>query len=80
MEFDDDTYDIIGAAMRVHNTLGPGLREKPYENALTIELRESGFHPLQQHPFPIHYHEKIVGDCIPDITIPNTLIIEVKAV
>ncbi|MDG2123667.1 MAG: GxxExxY protein [Verrucomicrobiales bacterium] len=66
--------------MRVHNELGPGLREKPYENALTIELRQIGLAPAQQHAFPVHYRDKIVGDCIPDITIPKTLIIEVKAI
>lgn len=35
----DLTERIIGAAMRVHNELKPGLDEKLYENALAIELR-----------------------------------------
>ena len=36
MQDEDLTYQIIGSAMKVHTELGPGLREKPCENALTI--------------------------------------------
>lgn len=38
------TRDIIGAAMKVLNTLKPGLDEKLYENALVIELQKQGHH------------------------------------
>ena len=44
----DLTYRIIGCAMRVHTELGPGLREKPYENALSIELEDSDLKFEQQ--------------------------------
>ncbi|MGB7533303.1 MAG: GxxExxY protein [Halobacteriota archaeon] len=37
------TEKIIGAAQRVHNTLGYGFLEKVYQNALVIELRKLGF-------------------------------------
>nr|QNO55465.1 hypothetical protein DEIOECNE_00015 [Methanosarcinales archaeon ANME-1 ERB7] len=37
------TEEIIGAAQRVHNTLGYGFLEKVYQNALVIELRTLGF-------------------------------------
>jgi hypothetical protein len=37
------TEKIIGAAQRVHNTLGYGFLEKVYQNALVIELRTLGF-------------------------------------
>ena len=69
MEFDDHTYDVIGCAMRVHNELGAGLHEKPYENALCIDLREQGFAVEQQLPYPIRYRDEVVGDCIPDLTV-----------
>lgn len=37
-----DTKEIIGAAMEVLNTLGHGLLEKPYENAIAVEFRLRG--------------------------------------
>ncbi len=77
---EDGTYEIIGCAMTVQNELGFGLREKPYENALAIELRENGFEAIQQQPFPILYKNQPVGDCIPDITLPNlNILLEIKA-
>jgi len=79
MKFDDQSYRIIGCAMEVHRKLGPGLREKPYENALVIALRKEGLQPQQQRAYPIFYHEHIVGDCIPDISVGD-LIVEVKSV
>jgi GxxExxY protein len=39
---------IIGAAMKVLNTLKPGLDEKVYENALVVELRKRGHKVDQQ--------------------------------
>jgi GxxExxY protein len=76
----DLTYKIIGCAMRVHNELGPGLREKPYENALCIDLREQGLSVEQQRAFPITYHGNVVGDCAPDVVVERTVIVEVKSV
>ncbi|WP_218961497.1 GxxExxY protein [Desulfobotulus mexicanus] len=44
----DEVYQIVGCAMEVINTLGHGLLEKPYENALAVELglREIPFRQL----------------------------------
>ncbi len=80
MNFDDISYEVIGCAMRVHNALGPGLREKPYENALSIDLERSDFRVQQQRPFPIFYLNEVVGDCIPDITVNEELLVDVKSV
>ncbi|MEM6278480.1 MAG: GxxExxY protein [Verrucomicrobiota bacterium] len=74
------TYEVVGAAMRVHNSLGPGLREKPYENALFMELTETGIPVSQQKAYPILHRGKPVGDCIPDLTVNGELLVEVKSV
>jgi len=80
-QFKDGTYEIVGSAMKVQNELGFGLREKPYENALAIELEYAGFSIEQQQAFPILYRNRPVGDCIPDITIhSHQILVEAKAV
>jgi GxxExxY protein len=46
---------IIGAAMKVSNTLKPGLDEKLYDRALAIELRKRGYHVDTKKQFPVSY-------------------------
>ena len=76
----DESFKIIGCAMEVHNTLGPGLSEKPYENALAIELRIAEIDFLQQRPFPVIYKGHVVGECIPDLIAFGIIVIEAKTV
>ena len=72
----DYPYRIIGAAMEVHREIGAGQREKPYENALKIELQMQGFSVSQQQGHLIKYKGHNVGDCFTD----KQLIIECKAI
>ncbi len=60
---------IIGLAMKVLNTLKPGLDEKLYENALVIELRKHGLKVEQQRQFPVHYEGQLIGTLIPDLIV-----------
>lgn len=71
---------IIGAAMKVLNTLRPGLDEKIYENALVIELRKRGHRIEQQRQFPVHYDGQLVGTLIPDLIIDELVIVDPKVV
>ena len=73
-DFNDGTYEIIGCAMHVHRAIGPGLREKPYENALMVAFRNEKISAVQQKPYPIYYEGTVVGDCIPDLTVGDVLV------
>ena len=77
----DLSYKIIGAAIELHKTVGPGLLESCYENALAFELREMGFDVKQQVPRPFIYKEvkQDVGYRI-DLIVNNKILIEVKSV
>jgi len=48
--FKDEVFQVVGCAIEVLNTLGHGLVEKPYENALVLEfgLRKIPFRPDPQ--------------------------------
>jgi GxxExxY protein len=71
---------IIGAAMRVLNTLRPGLDEKLYERALVIELRKIGRKVEQQREFPVHYEGELIGTLIPDLIVDDLVIVDPKVV
>jgi GxxExxY protein len=74
------TEIIIGAAMKVLNTLKPGLDEKLYERALVIELTKQGLACDQQKQHPVHYDEQLIGTLIPDLIVNETVIVDPKVV
>lgn len=80
MKHEQLSSDIIGAAMAVLNELKPGLDEKLYENALTIELRLRGHNIEQQRQYPVLYRHKPIGLLIPDIIVDNAVIVDPKVV
>lgn len=80
MIHEDLSGQIIGAAMKVHNELGPGLDEKLYERALVIELRKQGLRVDQQLSFPVHYSGELIGTLIPDTIVAGLVIADAKVV
>ena len=75
------TQTVIGCAIEVHKTLGPGLLESSYESCLLYELQQVGLLPLNQVTLPINYKNvSIDAGYRLDILIPEKLIIELKAV
>jgi GxxExxY protein len=71
---------IIGAAMKVLNTLGPGMSEKIYENALVIELTNIGLAVDQQVEFVVKYSGNEVGSLKPDLIVEKKVIVDTKVV
>jgi GxxExxY protein len=78
--FKDEVYAITGAAMEVLNTLGNGLNEKVYENALVVECRLRRI-PFDQQPrFPVDYKGCRVGEFIPDLILHDKIIVDTKTI
>lgn len=71
---------IIGASMKVLNTLKPGLSEKAYENALVIELTKQGHVVDQQRRFEVRYDDILVDTLIPDLVVDGVVIADPKVV
>ncbi len=72
---------IIGCAIEVHKSLGPGLLESAYLECLLYELQKAGLHVEKQKPLPLIYKEvKLdVGYRI-DLIVESKVIIEVKSI
>ena len=83
MVADSKQYDlcgqVIGAAMKVHSTLGPGFLESVYQNALIWELQKLGLKVDAQGPITVHYDGQVVGVFVVDLLVNDSLMLELKA-
>ncbi len=74
------TCRIIGAAMAVHNDLGPGHREEVYQRALASKLLEVGLSFQERVPIEIFdENDVVVGLYNPDYIVEEKVITEIKA-
>jgi GxxExxY protein len=72
---------VIGAAIEVHRTLGPGLLEKTYQQCLAHELSLNNINFKMEWPLPVEY-KGMQLDCgyRVDILVEDEIILELKAV
>jgi GxxExxY protein len=78
MELEELTRAIIGAAMEVHRTLGPGFLESIYGHALSRELSLRGLFTTSEFEVQVGYKEFVVGRRM-DLVVENQVIVELKA-
>ncbi len=72
---------VIGAAIEVHRTLGPGLLESVYEVAICEELRSRGIPFERQTRIPIRYRGLVLDPGLRlDLLIGDALVLELKSV
>ncbi len=75
-----DTYQIIGACMDVHNTLGYGFLEVVYKDAMEMEFAERNLFYSREDEHIITYKGKeLQHKFFADFTVNNSIIVEVKA-
>ena len=81
MELDYLTYQIIGAACRVHTTLGPGLLEEPYKQCLKHALCKEGLQVSSEVFVPVNF-DGIEIECgyRLDLLVENLVVVELKSV
>ncbi|MBI2279690.1 MAG: GxxExxY protein [Bacteroidetes bacterium] len=78
---DDLTYEVLGAVIEVHKSMGRGLLENVYQECLKEELRHRKINFLTEFKIPVIYRDKeleIGFRC--DMFIENCLVLELKAV
>lgn len=80
LSIDELTELVIGCAIAVHNTLGPGLLESVYADALVIELVATGLTVERERRVPIIYRgERVRDDLSLDVLVDGRLVVEVKS-
>ena len=78
---DSLSYKVIGCAMEVYKTLGPGLLESVYQKALMKELELNNIYAESEVSVDIVYKGCNVGEGLRiDILVEDQLIIEIKSV
>jgi len=75
----DVTFKIIGAAMTVHNALGPGLKELTYHKAMSLELEKAELSFEEEKAVEIYVDGSSVGLLYLDHLVEATVVVEEKA-
>jgi GxxExxY protein len=81
MKESDATEGIIGSAIEVHRTLGPGLLESVYEECLAVELGLRGLRCERQRAVPLQYKgHRLKADLKIDLLVDDRVVVELKVV
>jgi len=78
--FREEVFQTVGCAIEVLNTLGHGLVEKPYENALVVGFRLRQISFRQQPAFDVLYKSQRVGTFVPDLIAFDSIIVDTKVI
>jgi GxxExxY protein len=76
----DEVFQIVGCASEVLNTLGHGIVEKPYENALVVEFRLRKIPFREQPVFDVLYKGEKVGLFVPDLIAFDSVVVDTKVI
>lgn len=75
------TYKIRGAAFTVYRTLGPGLLERVYQEAMVYQLAKEGLSVQCEVPVPVVYDGHVLStEMRLDLLVEDTVIVELKSV
>ena len=81
MELDQITEKIIGAAMKVHSALGPGLLESAYQACLIRELEKQGLSVESEVILPLKYEGEVIdAGYRMDLLVEDAVVLELKSV
>ena len=82
MKLNQISFNIISAAIKVHETLGPGLLESVYQKCMEIELKKRGLKVESELDLPVVYDGEKVTDLgfRIDLLVESSVIVELKSV
>ncbi|TWU28157.1 GxxExxY protein [Bythopirellula polymerisocia] len=78
--FEDEGYQLMGAAFEVYNELGYGMAEEIYQQSLEIELSRRGIPFQSKCVLAAYYKDHLLDTCYkPDMLVCSGIIVEIKA-
>jgi GxxExxY protein len=81
MTDDEIGHAIVGAAIKVHSAVGPGLLESAYEACLTYELEKREIAVRRQFTLPLRYEDLVVDNGYRiDLLVADRVVVELKVV
>lgn len=81
LEFDALSNQVIGCAIEVHRTLGPGLLESTYLRCLAREFELNDIRFKLEHPLPVEYKgSRLECGYRIDLLVQECLMVELKSV
>ena len=80
LKYSEITGKIIGAAMKVHTTLGRGFQEVIYQRAMEIEMAKQGLKFQREMEMEIFYDGQKIGTRRADFFVEDKVMVELKAV
>ena len=81
MDEEETGHAIIGAAIKVHSVLGPGLLESAYEACLVYELEKLRLRTSRQVSIPLRYEELSIDNGYRiDLLVEDRVVVELKAI
>ena len=78
-KYGEITEKIIGAAFRVHGTLGNGFQEVIYQRAMELEFKSASLDFVREFEMPIYYMDQIIGTRRVDFLVKDKISVELKA-
>jgi GxxExxY protein len=79
-KYGEITEKIIGAAFRVHGSLGNGFQEVIYQRAMALEFNSISISYAREFEMPIYYMDQHIGTRRVDFLVENKISVELKAV
>ena len=81
MTIEEIGHTVIGAAIKVHSVVGPGLLESAYETCMLHELQKQRLRAQNQVLVPIRYEELVIDNGYRiDLLVEDLVVVELKAV
>lgn len=79
--YKEESYQIIGKCMEVHNELGHGFLEIVYKDALELIFRQDGIFYEREKPYEVYFREILLPhQFYADFVVMDKIILEVKCV